>query len=367
MTISVAYDHEIFCLQRYGGISRYFFEIASQLQRDSRFDVRIVAPFHFNSYLTTNPSFLIGLFVPPMPRTAKLRDFLNGKITKWGVKAIKPDIIHETYYRMDDYNYKRSKRVLTVHDMIHEKYPHYYLNDKTSEKKASAVKRADHVLCVSENTKKDLIEILKVPQKKITVVYHGTSFKPNSYAGSFSSRKSRRPYILYVGWRGHYKNFKRFLCAYSLASRLNNHFDLVCFGDKNISHKEKQLIRSMKLDNERIEFTNGEDKTLVDYYCGASAFIFPSIYEGFGIPLLEAMSCHCPIACSNIKCFKEIAGDAAEYFDPFNTDSIADAIQRIVYSSYRRKELIKLGNDRVKLFSWEKAAAKIGEIYHKIL
>ncbi len=367
MDISIAYDHQIFCIQRYGGISRYFVEIASRLQKDARFHVRIIAPLHFNAYLSNCSGYVIGRYVPPIPRTAGLRGVLNSRLAILGFKAVKPDIIHETYYGSDGCECNGSKRVVTVHDMIHEKFSCFYPKDTTAQRKALAVNRADHVICVSENTRKDLIELLEVPPEKITVIYHGSSLVPDRRNESSQPAKYPRPYILFVGKRGHYKNFHGLLRAYSQSGRLQNDFNIVCFGDDQITDEEKVLIHDLGINEECICFVNGDDRRLAEYYCNASAFVYPSFYEGFGIPLLEAMSCHCPIACSSTSCFGEIAGEAAEFFDPANIESMENAIQRIVYSSYRSKELIRLGDERVKLFSWDTASAQMADIYSALL
>jgi glycosyltransferase involved in cell wall biosynthesis len=365
MGINVAYDHQIFCIQRYGGISRYFVEIASRLREDARFRVHIIAPLHFNAYLSNYSGNVIGQFIEPIPKTARARWFLNSFLSSLCIKSIQPDILHETYNRVEGYKCKRSRCIITIHDMVHEKFPHFFPNDNTPVRKSLAVKRADHIICVSENTKKDLIQLLDVPPEKITVIYHGSTLTPVSQHVA-THNKQPKPYLLFVGRRALYKNFKGLLHAYSMSKKLQIDFDIVCFGADRISDEEKRLIQDLGINNKCINFVNGNDRMLAEYYCNAAAFVYPSFYEGFGIPLLEAMACCCPIVCSNTSCFVEIAGDAAEFFVPSNIESMLNAIHRVVYSPFRTKELIELGQEKLKLFSWDKTATQTAEVYAKL-
>jgi glycosyltransferase involved in cell wall biosynthesis len=366
MAINITYDHQIFCIQRYGGISRYFIEIASRLKIDNQFNVNIVAPLHFNAYLANYSGDVFGKFLEPIPKTAKARWFLNSKLSRIYIKYNQPNILHETYYRMNPYSFNKSACVITMHDMVYEKYPHFFPNNITSKQKKLAVERADHIICVSNNTKNDLIQILGVSPEKITVVYHGSSLSPVIQKESTQKIRSK-PYIFFVGRRPLYKNFKHLLHAYSLSDNLRKDFDIVCFGGERVCDEEKKVILDLCLNLNCIKFVNGNDELLAKYYRNAAVFVYPSLYEGFGIPLLESMSCSCPIACSNSSCFSEIAGEAAEFFDPSNTENIINAIHRVVYSTYRAKELVGLGEKRLKLFSWDKAATQTADVYKSIL
>ena len=109
------------------------------------------------------------------------------------------------------------------------------------------------------------------------------------------------------------------------------------------------------------------DQALSELYSRALLFVYPSLYEGFGIPILEAYACHCPVALSNTSCFPEIAGDAAVYFDPYSISSMSEAITKVIYNEEKRSQLIRLGNERLKRYSWEKAAQKTVEAYQKAI
>ena len=131
--------------------------------------------------------------------------------------------------------------------------------------------------------------------------------------------------------------------------------------------KEKELFRSLKIPENKIVQISGNDMLLSSLYSSAEAFIFPSLYEGFGLPLLEAMSADCPVICSNASSFPEVAGNAAEYFDPESEESLIDALENLLFDEVRKKSLIKAGLDRVKCFSWEKCATETEAVYTKLL
>ncbi|MFB2839738.1 glycosyltransferase family 4 protein [Floridanema evergladense] len=360
----LTYDYQIFGSQKYGGISRYFYELINHFILDEVFQTYVVAPLYINSYLRKIPSkSIIGYSVPTIPKTWRLIEKSNLLLSSiWFLKHT-PNIIHETFYRPQKLAPSQTKTIITVHDMIHEKFSHLSRpGDKISFAKKEAVNRADWIICVSENTKKDLIDIWNIDSSKISVIYHGSSLF-NFHTQESSEISSLEPYILYVGSRWNYKNFENLLRAYSNSTTLKNNFNLVCFGDRPLSNQEFTLIEELKIPRSKVVSVTGNDSKLAKFYQRASIFVYPSFYEGFGIPLLEAMSMKCPIACSNTSCFPEIAGNAAEFFDPYDFEDMANAIEKVVFSSNRTKELIKLGEERVKTFSWSACIEKTKQAY----
>lgn len=371
---TIVYDHQIFWRQRYGGISRYIYEVATKVSNANDFQVKILALAYTNEYLKECPKkLIIGLPVPRFPgiQIQKIIGKINDKFAKSWFQNNTPDIVHETYYHSDRLAPKKSKIVVTVHDMIHEKLSQFVRRemfgmDRTSQIKKQAVTRADQIICVSENTKKDLIEILDINPEKVNVVYHGPSLKLTT--NSQNNLAEFKPYILYVGERisGH-KNFRLFLQAYANSTQLKNNFNLVCFGGGSLSKTELKLIQELGLSPEKIFQISGNDTTLANFYRSASIFVYPSLYEGFGIPLLEAMALDCPIACSNTSSLPEVVGNAAEFFNPQQPDSMTNAIENVLFSSDKSTELVKLARDQVKKFSWEKTAKETKEVYLSLL
>ncbi|MEM2154884.1 MAG: glycosyltransferase family 1 protein, partial [Nitrososphaeria archaeon] len=144
---------------------------------------------------------------------------------------------------------------------------------------------------------------------------------------------------------------------------IKHDFKIVCFGGGLFSAEEIDLMIKLGLSEDQVIQISGDDKTLAHLYRNAAVFVYPSLYEGFGIPLLEAMSLGCPVICSNTSSFPEVAGNAAEFFDPYEADSIAVALENVLYSSEKSKHLVNLGYERVKNFSWEKCADETRSIY----
>jgi glycosyltransferase involved in cell wall biosynthesis len=241
--------------------------------------------------------------------------------------------------------------------------------DPTTQWKKDAVSRADHVICISENTRRDLVEMFGVAETKVSVVYLGydelaTSGKePEAVAAVTSSC----PYLLYVGTRGGYKNFEGLLRAYASSGFLRDNFSLVTFGDGPFRGEENLLIKELGLSNGQVKQIGGEDNVLGHLYKGAAAFVYPSLYEGFGIPPLEAMSIGCPVICSNTSSLPEVVGNAGEYFDPGSIESIRTALETVLQSTTRRDDLIKMGHMRSASFSWARCADETLAIYRSLI
>jgi glycosyltransferase involved in cell wall biosynthesis len=363
----VAYDYQIFCWQTYGGISRYFYELITRIAASGELNVQVLAGAYMNKYLQqSQPGLVWGFSVPRISKLQKILGIINTETSKAIFKSNPPDIVHETFYQSERLASKKSKVVITIHDMSPEKFPQFFAKYGMAEVKKLCVERADHIICVSENTKRDLIEILNVDPAKISVIYHASSLSAD-VENLESDANLSDPYILYVGGRGGHKNFDRLLKAYAISKQLKNHFKLVCFGGDPLSQREISLAQELGLSEGTLTRIIGDDSTLASLYKSAVAFVYPSLYEGFGIPLLEAMSLHCPVICSNTSSLPEVAGDAAEYFDPYDLESMANSLEKMVFSSDLRNDLVKRGIERVKQFSWDTCAKKTQEVYLTLL
>jgi glycosyltransferase involved in cell wall biosynthesis len=250
--------------------------------------------------------------------------------------------------------------------MMPEKFPEIFGQIFSTEVKRQCVQRADHIICVSEHTKRDLIEIFDVDASKVSVIYLGSSFQFDDLV-NLPNPPITDPYLLYVGSRSGCKNFDRLLKAYAMSERLKTGFKLVCFGGDPLNKEELNLAHQLGLTETNILRFTGNDWILASLYQNAAAFIYPSLYEGFGIPLLEAMSLNCPIVCSNVSSLPEVAGNAAEYFNPYEPESMMTAIEKVVYSPNWAGELVKLGEKRIQQFSWQTCAKKTCEVYLSLL
>lgn len=365
--MQIIYDHQIFSAQKYGGISRYFSELANHISDAEKVQVTVLTPLYVNAYLgSSSPSVqVVGLKVPVIKRTGRIYRAVNQTLAGPLMRLYKPDLVHETYYALKSAKPRGCKLVLTVYDMIHELFPaEFSANDSTPKNKASAVARADHVICISEHTRRDLVNLLGVPHEKTSVIHMGFSLKTS---GARVDVSVPRPFLLYVGARGGYKNFVCMLQAYAASSTLMNNFDLIAFGGGPITAKEAEHVRRLGIPQANLRQVQGGDDVLEGLYRRAIAFIYPSLYEGFGIPPLEAMSFDCPVICSNASSIPEVVGNAAMLFDPRSAEALGQAIAAVIDDVEMRQILILRGRERIKLFSWERCAQQTMAIYEQIL
>lgn len=370
--MDILYDHSIFRLQRYGGISRYFYELITRLSAKNDVNINLFEGFHVNEYGLSNYKNRFALYkgykVPEIQYAGYTFEVLN----KFGFTRIYSkldfNIYHPTYYRKDLGAFRKTPIVLTVYDMIHELYPGQFWNSKrVIESKRESIKVADAIICISENTKKDLIRIYDVPEEKIRVVYLANSLRKSNLVNIENLKQIyniTKPYILYIGDRRAHKNFQFLLEVY--ASQLSKKYDLVCFGGGNITRKESDIIKKFDL-SKNVILVQGNDSMLASLYKNAFCFIYPSLYEGFGIPLLEAMAMECPIIASNTSSIPEVVGEAGILFDPLSRESLINAIESLVNSDSKRNNLIKLGKEQEKKFSWDKMANETLDIYKSII
>lgn len=365
--MQIVYDYQIFSLQRHGGISRYFYEIATRIARFDGTHVTILAMVHMNDYLRRpGPASVLGTYVPHVPKTGTIRRSVNRVLASRWLKQEAPDVLHRSYYSPSRGTPARSRIVVTVFDMIHEKFPQFFRrNDNTAEIKAAAVQNADRVICISEKTKADLVELLPVDPAKVSVVHLGTMRKPRSRR--FHDRLIQDPYLLYVGERRGYKNFRKLLTAFATSPALSQSVRLACLGGGPLTRQECELIARLRLKEGSVIQLSGNDDVLANLYTHASALVYPSLYEGFGMPPLEAMSFQCPVVCSNTGSLPEVVGEAAELFDPFNIDSMIAAIERVLFSTARSAALRKLGMERLRHFSWDRCASQTHMVYQSML
>jgi glycosyltransferase involved in cell wall biosynthesis len=227
-----------------------------------------------------------------------------------------------------------------------------------------AVKRADHVICISEQTRADLVNLIDIDPAKTTVIHLGFSLQVSS---SEAKRDLHPPFILYVGNRSAYKNFSALLYAYSTRHRLSREFKIIAFGGGAFQNEERLLMQELGIAPGQVRQISGDDHVLADLYRRASLFVYPSKYEGFGIPPLEAMSFGCPVVCSNSGSLPEVVGDAAETFDPTSDEALGVAVERVLNDSMFRERLIRRGHERVRLFSWQRCAEQTADVYGRLL
>jgi len=367
--LRIAFDHQAFVLQSFGGITRYYIFLAEHLTYLDQ-DVRIFAPLHRNNYLNEIMFDICqGKYIASYPaKTWRIFNLYNRFLAAPKIAQWKPDVIHETYYSRNVSLKAKKPVVITVYDMIHELFKHelpFY--DNTKQLKRFAINRADHIICISHSTKKDLMSFYDIPESRVSVIHLGYKRLRPKLVKNMSEIVTERPYLLYVGLRVGYKNFASLLRAVSQSKRLRSNFDIIAFGGGAFSSNEMSIIDSLGFARENVRQVSGDDSCLGSLYESAAAFIYPSKYEGFGIPPLESMAHSCPVVCSNTSSIPEVVGPAAELFDPNNLEQIVHAIENVVFSDQRREELILLGEERLNNFSWEQCAKETLSVYRSLM
>jgi glycosyltransferase involved in cell wall biosynthesis len=255
--------------------------------------------------------------------------------------------------------------VMTIHDLIHLHIPG---NAKFLKKIfytfgiKPAAKKAHKILTPSHYSKQSILEWLKIPADRIEVVGNGISTHFTSTGEKYATHF---PYFLYVGNSKAHKNLPRLITAFGQAN-IDPVFHLICTGQ--ITKEIALLIKQQRLEK-RVLFLNHTltEEDLAAYYRGAMGLLFPSLYEGFGLPVLEAMASGIPVLTSQVTSLPEVAGDAALYVNPYEIDSIAFGIERLVNDTVLRNDLIAKGFNRARLFSWDKTAHSVQSALAEVL
>lgn len=249
--------------------------------------------------------------------------------------------------------------VFTIHDLIHLAFPGKAAKIKKLYYEfltKPAAKQAYKIITVSEYSKQTILEWITLPEEKIIVVGNGTSacFTPEG-----KKHTPSYPYLLHVGNTKTHKNVLRLIEAFAI-SKINSGLKLVLTGE--LTRDIKELIIKFKLDQKIIFSGPLSNEQLAEYYRGAHAFLLPSLYEGFGIPLIEAMASGIPTLTSNVTSLPEVAGNASILIDPYSIDSLVDGLEKITLDNDLRKNLIKKGFEQIKKFSWDITAEKVQKV-----
>jgi len=274
------------------------------------------------------------------------------------------DILHPTYY--DPYFILKNKKplVITIHDMTHERLPEYFWSeDRLTYNKRLNIEAADQIIAISETTKKDLIEYSNVDENKIKVIYHGIDLKTPLVFSEISNLP--KAYFLYVGDRGGYKNFYLFLNAFHEISDKYPEVQLLLTGGGQLAIADQELISRLKLQI-RVRHINVSDEELNSLYKNAIAFVYPSLHEGFGLPILEAFKAKCPVILSDTECFKEIGASAVNYFSTYEKDSLIVSLEKMLNDSDERQNLIEKGSKRLMDFPMDNSINQTYTVYNSL-
>ncbi|MGX2981745.1 GDP-mannose 4,6-dehydratase [Helicobacter sp. 23-1045] len=349
--LKVLYSHDIFSMQFVGGISRYIFELFIRNK-----NAKIPLLYSENLYLNKNKK------TKDFRGKVRLISALNELHERFIAKNIF-EIYHISYYKKTRNRPKGAVFIVSVYDMIHEIYANsYFKNDsKTSALKRANCESCDGIIAISHTTKRDLIKFFGIDEKKIRVIYLGHSLQKSQNL----PQNLPQNYILFVGTRGGYKNFANFAKAMAEIIAFNPQITALCVGAE-FSSDEINFLQSLKIKEHFVAIQAKEDE-LYGIYKNALCFVFPSFYEGFGIPILESFFAECLAVLSDIEVFREIAGDCAIYFNPNEAHSIANAILDGIQNKNLKAQKIAHAKERLEMFGWEATYKQTIKFYRDII
>lgn len=355
--MKILYDSQIFWIQKFGGISRYFDELCKHGK--TKFDYAVSGKYSENVYAQDISKMQPFPIKKNFKGKGRLISFANNCSDKKAIKNCDFDIYHPTYYYVPEYP-KNKPVIITTYDFIHEFFPENFSSDRiTVPAKNKSLHNATRIIAISQNTKDDLLRLYPdIDGNKIDVVHLAIEWQPREKK---IQNRFEKPYVLFTGQRGGYKNFVAFAkaCAPILIS---NDLTLICTGQP-FTEQEKSLFNDLKI-QDKVHSLFASDEELRTLYENALCFVFPSKYEGFGLPILEAFVSECPAVLANASCFPEIAGDAAEYFDPNSESDMREKIAKVVQSESLRRELSGKGIEQYKKFSMEKMIERTLNTYN---
>jgi glycosyltransferase involved in cell wall biosynthesis len=356
-------DEQIFAIQTYGGISRMFAELAREFVDSPGRDLTLL-PLHapiINRYVLENRDLVEHLHaVAARNQWTALARYM----TRLRVR-IESEIVHNTFYLPHGLTPTRgAKRIVTVHDMIPELLPGTRRRLDFLTLKRRYVETADHVICVSEATRDDLLRVYGDIRAPISVVHHGVDprFHPEVVRADFLPER----YLLFVGNRSSYKDARVLFEAFGLISREDRDLRLLCVGGSGLTPKEVELLQMLGI-RERVSQRHLADDDMTSAYAHATAFVFPSRFEGFGLPAVEAMACGTPVILARATSLPEVGGDAAAYFEPADARELASVLREIIGSEPTRSEMKRRGLARAATFTWARSADLTAEAYRMAL
>ncbi|MEI7555051.1 glycosyltransferase family 1 protein [Candidatus Chlorohelix sp.] len=327
---------------------------------------------------------------PPIPSFVGKLGFDSAKFFSTFPVAL-PDSVGNTVTHLTTQNHasavvfkKVERLVVTVHDLItlcYNHYPEFTTHLKFYDKffnrlAAHGLKKAGMLIADSEYTRQDIIRHLAYPSDRIKVVYAGVNhqnFRVKEVPPNFYQRYNLRediPYLLNVGSEDPRKNIRRLLAAFAMVSTELPAVRLLKVGAAEFRHERQSLLdaaRQLGISDKVDFFDRVSDTDLAYFYNIATAFVFPSLYEGFGLPALEAMACGIPVICSNATSLPEVVGDAALLFSPTDTVEMATLIKWVLSEPDLQKHLRRLSLEQAALFSWEKTAIETAKIYRQVV
>lgn len=364
----VLFDDEIFSTQFEGGVSRYFTQLIEELPATG---VSPLLSFGLtcNRHLARSSAFS-GARLPRFAGSRSLLRLINGTRSRAALDRGGYDIWHATWYDGRALPHARAwpdkPIVTTVYDMTPEVMPEAIapgIGNPHAGKQAM-VEAADAVVAISAATKSDLLRFTATPAERIRVIHLGVGDGLLWRSGAARPRGLPDRFLLFVGKRGGYKNFDGIAPALSALMADRPELHLVCVGGGPLTAAERARFGPAA---GRVLQLQADDATLAWCYAHAAAFLFPSLYEGFGLPILEAFINRCPAVLALRSCFPEIGGEAALYFDPDQPERLVDQLGRLIGDPAARARLGEAGALRARDFSWTKTAQAHAALYRELV
>jgi glycosyltransferase involved in cell wall biosynthesis len=358
----ILYDGGASQEQGAGGIKRYFANLISGLPED--FQPHLTTCRAAEELEPSHPRLRFHRFRRFRPQRISLRleKAFFGRVEE----TFAFDIAHPTYYTLlsqREVGQYRCPVVITVWDMIHELFPDLYPNGEFLARKRRAIEAADAILCISENTKQDLLNRYPVDEAKVLVTYLAANLTLTAVGGEQSTPS--RPYFLYVGARTGYKNFHGLLSAFAVAATLARDIVLCVVGPR-FTNNEDRLIDELGLSGKVENYGAVSDSQLATLYQRSLALVYPSLYEGFGIPPLEAMQCGTLVIAANRSSIPEVVGEAGMLFDPDKQDALTDILVHVARNPEERQPFIERGYSRARQFTWHKTVRDTARVYRNL-
>lgn len=359
------YDHSIFMEARIGGVLRHVLELVRgihDLPEASDVAIDVVAGLYHAPVTTADfpAGTLHGRRAPRFRGSKRLYSLINRAQLCHIVRAAAESavVVHETLYGNTISLPPRAKRVVVVHDTIWEDSPDRHLRAPALSRKARSIRSADGVIFVSQAARAGFQRHYP-PPKMEAVIHHGCELR---------TRRERRrpslpaPFILYVGQRDGYKNWSRLATAFEESGLWKTHV-LVSFGPPPTSGERKAVQASEAAG--RLLWQGGSDDDLADLYAAADCFVYPSLTEGFGIPLVEAARLGCPVACSDIPPFREVLGQQAHFFPPLDARAMGDAVLAAIAAG-RSSRTVEAAKNLCARYTWNRTARATLEFYRHV-
>lgn len=361
--LPVTYDDRLFTFQRRGGPARYFAELIAAFRADPALGIDAITPFTFieTEYLLRADSRYRRL---PLPESRyRMHAARVANRLRRGPRVKKAQILHHTQYSSAGLRMPAAVRVCTVYDMIPEIFPEIFegRGPIPHRQKAAYVEACDAIACISESTKADVLTHYGDLDKPVVVTPLGADSR---FFAATPDRTEPPGFVLFVGTREFYKNFDVLLRALARIAENGVAPRLLCVGPP-LTQAEQQRISTLGLTGS-VSQRAASDAELPGLYAAATCLVFPSRYEGFGLPTVEAFAAGCPVVLANMACAVEVGGEAAQYFEPDDDETLAAIIARFAADPSTRQRWIEAGRTRARDFTWQRTAEATAALYRSL-